>query len=79
MAKPEMISFTFDQFRQHVDRYISRRVGVGLDDLADVDIWDYYIHEAATVADWKNQISDAALWVMESQDCVDDELMSLFE
>jgi hypothetical protein len=75
----EMRTFTFEQFRAHVDRYISRRLGVGLDDLADVDIWDYWTSEPAPKAFWMTQVQDAALCVMESQDCVDDEIMSLFE
>jgi hypothetical protein len=75
----EMKSFTFEQFRAHVDRYISRRLGVGLDDLADVCIWDWYTAEPAPKSFWMTQVQDAALHVMESQDCVDDDIMSLFE
>jgi hypothetical protein len=75
----EMKSFTFDQFRAHVDRDISRRLGVGLDDLADVCIWDWYTEESAPLPFWQGQVREAAQHVMESQDCVDDEIMSLFE
>jgi hypothetical protein len=74
----ESKSFSFDAFRAHVDRYISRRIGVGLDDLADVCIWDWYIEESAPVSFWKNQIKEAAEFVMESQDGVDDEILELF-
>jgi hypothetical protein len=75
----ESKSFSFDAFRAHVDRYISRRLGVGLDDLADVCIWDWYTEESAPVSFWQGQVREAAQHVMESQDCVDDEIMSLFE
>ena len=72
-------SLSFDAFRAHVDRYISRRIGVGLDDLADVDIWDWYTEDSAPVSWWKIQIKEAAQFAMESQDCVDSDIMSLFE
>lgn len=75
----ESKSLSFDAFRAHVDRYISRRIGVGLDDLADVDIWDWYTEESAPVSWWKIQIKEAAQHAMESQDCVDSELLSLFD
>lgn len=75
----ESKSLSFDAFRAHVDRYISRRIGVGLDDLADVDIWDWYTEDSAPVSFWKLQIKEAAQFVMESQDCVDSELLSLFD
>ena len=71
-------SLSFDAFRAHVDRYISRRIGVGLDDLADVDIWDWYTEGSAPVSFWRLQVKEAAQFVMESQDCVDDELLELF-
>ena len=74
----ESKSFSFDAFRAHVDRYISRRIGVGLDDLADVCIWDWYTEESESVSFWKNQIKEAAQFVIESQDCVDDEILELF-
>ena len=70
---------SFDAFRAHVDRYITRRIGVGLDDLADVDIWDWYTEESAPVSWWKNQVKEAAQFAMESQDCVDSDIMSLFD
>lgn len=72
-------SLLFDAFRAHVDRYITRRIGVGLDDLADVDIWDWYTEESAPVSWWKNQVKEAAQFAMESQDCVDSDIMSLFD
>jgi len=72
-------SLSFDAFRAHVDRYISRRIGVSLEDLADVDIWDWYTEESAPVSWWKIQIKEAAQFVMESQDCVDSDLLSLFD
>ena len=74
----EYKSFSFDAFRAHVDRYISRRIGVGIDDLADVDIWDWYTEESEPVSFWKNQIKEAAQFVIESQDCVEDEILELF-
>ena len=74
----ESKALSFDAFRAHVDRYIIRRIGVGLDDLADVDIWDWYTADSAPVAFWRLQVKEAAQFVMESQDCVDDEILELF-
>ena len=75
----ESKALSFEAFRAYVDRYISRRLGVGLDDLADVDIWDWYTEDSAPVSFWRLQVKEAAQYVMESQDCVDSELLSLFE
>ncbi len=75
----DVIQFTFDQFYQHVDRYISRRLGIGLESLADVDIYDFWQAEAAPVSFWRMQVQDAAQCVIENQDCVDPEILALFE
>lgn len=72
------IVMSFDQFYHHVDRYISRRLGIGLESLADVDIWDYWIQDSAPIEWWRQQVKEAAQFVMENQDCIDDELLSLF-
>ena len=74
----DVIQFTFDQFYQHVDRYISRRLGIGLESLADVDIYDYWQAEAAPVSFWRSQVQDAASWVMENQDGIDDDILEMF-
>lgn len=73
-----MITLTFDKFWNRVSSYISRRIGVGLDDLADVDLWDYWTSEPQTAEQWKAAIAEAAAHAMSEQDCVDDELMALF-
>ena len=73
-----MISMTFEKFWAYVSRYISKRIGVGLDDLADVDIWDYYSPEPESKEYWQGAIRDAAEYAMSEQDCVDDEIMALF-
>jgi L-ribulose-5-phosphate 3-epimerase UlaE len=73
-----MISMTFEQFWNHVSRFIARRIGVGLDDLADVDIWDYYSPEPETKEHWQGAVRDAAEYAMSEQDCVDPEIMALF-
>jgi len=75
----DVIQFTFDQFYSHVDRYISRRLGIGLESLADVDIYDFWQAEAAPVSFWRSQVQDAAQCVIENQDCVDPEILALFE
>lgn len=75
----DVVSFTFDQFYSHVDRYISRRLGIGLESLADVDIYDFWQAEAAPVSFWRSQVQDAAQCVIENQDCVDPEILALFE
>lgn len=75
----ECKALSFEVFRAHVDRYITRRLGVGLDDLADVDIWDWYTEDSAPVSFWRLQVKEAAQFVIESQDCVDSDIMSLFE
>lgn len=72
------IVMSFDQFYHHVDRYISRRLGIGLESLSDVDIWDYWIQDSAPIEWWRQQVREAAQFVMENQDCIDDELLSLF-
>ena len=72
------IVMTFDQFYHHVDRYISRRLGIGLESLSDVDIWDYWVQDSAPIEWWRQQVKEAAQFVMENQDCIDDELLSLF-
>lgn len=72
------IVMSFDQFYHHVDRYISRRLGIGLESLADVDIWDYWVQDSAPIEWWRQQVKEAAQFVMENQDCIDDELLSLF-
>ena len=72
------IVMTFDQFYHHVDRYISRRLGIGLESLSDVDIWDYWVQDSAPIEWWRQQVREAAQFVIENQDCVDDELLSLF-
>jgi hypothetical protein len=73
-----MISMTFEQFWARVSNYIARRIGVGLESLADVDIWDYYSPEPEDVEHWKQAIRDAAEYAMSEQDGVDAEIMSLF-
>jgi len=73
-----MISMTFDQFWTRVSNYIARRIGVGLDDLADVDLWDYYSPEPEDAEFWKQAVRDAAEHAMSEQDGVDDDIMSLF-
>jgi L-ribulose-5-phosphate 3-epimerase UlaE len=73
-----MISMTFEKFWAYVSRYISNRIGVGLDDLADVDIWDYYSEHPETKEHWQGAIRDAAEHAMSEQDCVDPEIMALF-
>jgi len=75
----DLRTLTFDQFYAYVDRFISRRLGIGLESLADVDIWDWYTNEPCTVEFWRSQVKEAAQFVMENQDCVDGELLSLFE
>jgi hypothetical protein len=72
------ITMSFIQFTIAVDKYISTRVGVGLGDLADVDIWDWYTEDAAPVSFWRLQVKEAAHFVMESQDCIDDDILALF-
>ena len=73
------IVMTFEQFHHHVDRYVSRRLGIGLESLADVDIWDWYTEDSAPIEWWRQQVKEAAQYVMENQDCVDSDIMSLFE
>ena len=73
-----MISMTFEQFWNHVSRYIARRIGVGLESRADVDIWDYYSPEPETAEHWKQAIADAAEYAMSEQDGMDAEILSLF-
>ena len=78
LKNDEVIQFTFQQFYQHVDRYISRRLGIGLESLADVDIYDYWQAEPAPVSFWRSQVQDAAQWVMENQDGVDSDILEMF-
>jgi hypothetical protein len=73
-----MIQLSFEKFWAHVSSYISRRIGVGLDDLADVDLWDYWTSEPQTKEAWQSAIAEAAQHAMSEQDCVDDDIMSLF-
>jgi len=75
----DVVSFTFEQFYEHVDRYISRRLGIGLESLADVDIWDFYTSEPSPISFWRVQVQDAAQCVIEAQDTVDPEILALFE
>jgi hypothetical protein len=73
-----MIQLSFEKFWAYVSNYISRRIGVGLDDLADVDLWDYWTAEPQTKEAWQTAVAEAAQHAMSEQDCVDAELMALF-
>lgn len=71
-------SLSFEQFARFVDIYISRRIGVGLLDLADVDIWGFWTPNIEPDTWWQVAIRDAAIAVMEEQDLVDEDIMMLF-
>jgi hypothetical protein len=73
-----MIQFTFDQFWSRVSAYIARRIGVGLESLSDVDLWDYYSEEPESVEFWKGAIADAAEFAVSEQDGMDSDILSLF-
>lgn len=73
-----MIQFTFDQFWSRVSAFIARRIGVGLESLADVDLWDYYSDQPESVDFWKGAIADAAEFAISEQDGMDDSILALF-
>lgn len=70
---------TWPQFRALVNKMLVVEQGklgitgfgaLTLNDLADVDFWDYYPgeDEALTEEEWRSSASEAALYVLEEQD-----------
>ena len=62
----ETISIPFDRFWELASRHTQSMCGLGLDDIEDFDIMDYYPGESATKADYLQGIRDAAKAAIEN-------------
>jgi hypothetical protein len=73
-----MISLTFESFYEYVSARISSVLGIGLESLADVDLWAYYSSEPETKEYWLSAIRDAAEYALSEQDDMPDGVLEMF-
>ena len=69
---------TFEQFYARVSARISSIIGIGLESLADVDLWDYYSNEPETKEFWTQAIKDAAEFAVSEQDDIPSDIVGMF-
>ena len=73
-----MFSLTFEQFYARVSMRIESIIGVGLESLSDVDLWDYYSSEPEDRAFWITAIKDAAEYAVSEQDDMPSDIVAMF-
>lgn len=62
----ETIEVSFESFRAAVSRHVEALCGLGLDDIEDFDVYDYYPGESAYKADYQAGVKDAAAAAIEN-------------
>jgi hypothetical protein len=62
----ETIEVSFEFFRAAVSRHVESLCGLGLDDIEDFDVYDYYPGESAYKADYQAGVKDAAAAAVEN-------------
>ena len=56
------------QFRQMVDKKVSEIAGVGLDDLADFDLWAYFPEDASCEDEYEQAAYECAMEILAEND-----------
>lgn len=56
------------QFRQMVDAKIQKIAGVGLDDLADFDLWAYFPEDASCEDEYEQAAHECAMEILAEND-----------